>query len=247
MPGGRDCAVHMLTAARMRCRTQPQAASVPASSGCPRRCVALYQKLYLSACLIGHRHWGLTSMDRPAAEHACLCWPQNTTEAPMPGYPYKPLASAGWIWNRTRAVASLGRAYNYPHQTAVYWAAYRVARYADLAPMRQPALWYLRQAARTIRVRLYHFRPFHIGPATACHCIPTGTMGQCRGCCGVSSTCIGKRLQPRTCIQWAAGKMGGMCLPARRQYGRWRMQGTGHLPARDMHRGGCWQCDRALY
>ena len=37
----------------------------------------------------------------------------------MPGFKYEPTAFAGWIWNRTRAVDSLGRAYNYPHQTAV--------------------------------------------------------------------------------------------------------------------------------
>lgn len=72
----------------------------------------------------------------------------------MPGYDYEPAALAGWIWNRTRAVDSLGRAYNYPHQAAVYWGMYRLLRDNDRAAAEREPLWYLRQAARTIKVRL---------------------------------------------------------------------------------------------
>ena len=70
----------------------------------------------------------------------------------MPGYHYEPGDFAGWIWNRTRAVGSLGRAYNYPHQTSVYHAMYRALKENDLLSARQPALWYLQQAAFTIKV-----------------------------------------------------------------------------------------------
>lgn len=70
----------------------------------------------------------------------------------MPGYSYARSSFAGWIWNRTRAVESLGRAYNYPHQTAVYHSMYRLLRDNDLLPSQRPALWYLRQAAFTIQV-----------------------------------------------------------------------------------------------
>ena len=34
---------------------------------------------------------------------------QGSKETPMPGYKYEPSAFAGWIWNYTRAVGSLGR------------------------------------------------------------------------------------------------------------------------------------------
>jgi hypothetical protein len=49
-------------------------------------------------------------------------------------------------------VSSLGRAYNYPHQTSVYHAMYRALKENDLLSARQPALWYLQQAAFTIKV-----------------------------------------------------------------------------------------------
>lgn len=71
----------------------------------------------------------------------------------MPGYTYKASSLSGWIWNRTRAVESLGRAYNYPHQTAVYHSMYRLAADNDLAPSQRPATWYLHQAAATIKVQ----------------------------------------------------------------------------------------------
>jgi Family of unknown function (DUF5695) len=74
----------------------------------------------------------------------------GTNETGMPGFTYYATDSAGWIWNRTRA-GSLGRAYNYPHQTVVYWSMYRLSRNHDLLPSAQDPLWYLRQAAFTIK------------------------------------------------------------------------------------------------
>jgi hypothetical protein len=35
------------------------------------------------------------------------------------------------------------RSYNYPHQTAVYWAMYRVARHYDGVVTRMPWAWYV--------------------------------------------------------------------------------------------------------
>lgn len=78
---------------------------------------------------------------------------QGTSEEPMPGYEYEQSSLSGWIWNRERAVESLGRAYNYPHQTAVYHSMYRLAADNDLVASKRPALWYLQQAALTIKVR----------------------------------------------------------------------------------------------
>ena len=66
---------------------------------------------------------------------------------------------SGWIWNRTRAVESLGRAYNYPHQTAVYYSMYRLAADYDLVSSQHPAVWYLQQAAATIKVPFRLIRP----------------------------------------------------------------------------------------
>jgi hypothetical protein len=41
------------------------------------------------------------------------------------------------------------RAYNYPHQTAVYWAMYRVARHYDGMTTRMSWAWYLERAFKT--------------------------------------------------------------------------------------------------
>ncbi|CAL8460615.1 g144 [Coccomyxa elongata] len=84
---------------------------------------------------------------------ASLFWvpTPGTSEEPMPGYEYEQSSLSGWIWNRERAVESLGRAYNYPHQTAVYHSMYRLAADNDLVASSRPALWYLQQAALTIK------------------------------------------------------------------------------------------------
>lgn len=91
---------------------------------------------------------------------ASMFWvPTNrTAEPPMPGYDYNaswfctdacPPGWPGWRWDQARA-ASLGRAYNYPHQTSVYMAMYRATTgYDRLASTHEP-LWYLRRAHRTI-------------------------------------------------------------------------------------------------
>ena len=77
---------------------------------------------------------------------------QGTSEEGMPGYSYNPAAFAGWIWNRTRATGSLRRAYNYPHQASIYHSMYRILKENEQLTGQQPALWYLKQAASTIKV-----------------------------------------------------------------------------------------------
>lgn len=76
----------------------------------------------------------------------------GTHEQGMPGYNYLPSDFAGWIWNHDRSVGSLGRAYNYPHQTVVYWSLYRAAKEHASILLQRPRLWYLQQACRTIQV-----------------------------------------------------------------------------------------------
>ena len=74
---------------------------------------------------------------------------KGLNETGMPGYPYIPLDTQGWIWDRAHAL-SIGRAYNYPHQTVCYWGLYHsLSNNANLNASR-PALWYLDQAAKTI-------------------------------------------------------------------------------------------------
>ena len=73
----------------------------------------------------------------------------GTNETGMPGYDYAAYDDTGWVWDRARA-DSLGRAYNYPHQTSVYWSMYRLLRENGQLNASQPAGWYLEQAARTV-------------------------------------------------------------------------------------------------
>ena len=70
-------------------------------------------------------------------------------ETGMPGYDYLPEDSEGWTWDRARA-DSLGRAYNYPHQTTSYWAMYHALADNDKLHASREAAWYLNQAANTI-------------------------------------------------------------------------------------------------
>lgn len=100
-----------------------------------------YTSLHVQTCCI-----------HPGHEAIIMCLRQGTAEAGMPGYDYEPAAFAGWIWNRTRAVESLGRAYNYPHQTSIYHSMYCILKENNLVSARQPALWYLKQAAMTVKV-----------------------------------------------------------------------------------------------
>lgn len=76
----------------------------------------------------------------------------------MPGYDYNqswfctadcPPGWPGWRWDQARA-ASLGRAYNYPHQSSVYLAMYLVAANYDGIKTLKPARWYLMRAYKTI-------------------------------------------------------------------------------------------------
>ena len=73
----------------------------------------------------------------------------TTNETGEPGYDYPAADFTGWIWDRARG-ASLGRAYNYPHQVSSYWAMYHALRDNDKLTASQPWHWYLDQAARTI-------------------------------------------------------------------------------------------------
>ena len=66
----------------------------------------------------------------------------GTNETGMPGWDYTPDDSSGWVWDRARA-DSLGRAYNFPHQTAVYWSMYRALRANDKLFATQPPVWYV--------------------------------------------------------------------------------------------------------
>ena len=68
----------------------------------------------------------------------------------MPGYKYEPEDFTGWKWDRVRAY-SLGRAYNYPHQSVVYHSMYRLARDHPSLVASPPAGWYLKKCADTIR------------------------------------------------------------------------------------------------
>jgi hypothetical protein len=73
----------------------------------------------------------------------------STNETGMPGWNYTYDDTHGWTWDRARG-ASLGRAFNYPHQTVVYWSMYRALRSSDKLHASQPASWYLEMAGNTI-------------------------------------------------------------------------------------------------
>lgn len=70
----------------------------------------------------------------------------------MAGFKYDP--SFNWStwtsWKRAEA-ESIGRAYNYPHVVAAYWAFYRLARNYRGLVTNHPWEWYLDQAYQTVR------------------------------------------------------------------------------------------------
>ena len=81
----------------------------------------------------------------------------------MPGYDYNaswfctkdcPPGWPGWLWDQARA-ASLGRAYNYPHQNAAYMAMYAAAANYDGLTTAHPPRWYLERSYRTIKAMYY--------------------------------------------------------------------------------------------
>ncbi|KAL3428798.1 hypothetical protein BDV09DRAFT_203851 [Aspergillus tetrazonus] len=70
----------------------------------------------------------------------------------VPGYDYDSSIDwrNWWSWNRADSYSVDGRAYNYVHVTAAYWAMYRVARaYPDLVSLHDWE-WYLNQAYETV-------------------------------------------------------------------------------------------------
>ncbi|MBT9672336.1 hypothetical protein GPK34_09850 [Secundilactobacillus kimchicus] len=54
-----------------------------------------------------------------------------------------------YSWDQDRS-RETWRAYNYPHQAAIYWALYRLARNYDGLVTAHPWQWYLRQAYKTV-------------------------------------------------------------------------------------------------
>ena len=81
----------------------------------------------------------------PAGLAALQGFPFNYTEQDKCGMPV-----SGPIWCMTELLANQTyRAYNYPHQTAVYWAMYRVARHYDGMTTRMSWAWYLERAFKT--------------------------------------------------------------------------------------------------
>jgi len=75
--------------------------------------------------------------------------PKSTNGTGMPNYNYTVEDTHGYVWDRARA-DSLGRAYNYPHQTVVYWSMYHALSENDKLQASQPASWYLDMAANTV-------------------------------------------------------------------------------------------------
>lgn len=75
---------------------------------------------------------------------------QTKTWKRSAGYKYKPEDFAGWKWDYARAY-TLFRAYNYPHQSVVYYSMYRLARDHPNTVTSKEALWYLEQVANTVR------------------------------------------------------------------------------------------------
>jgi hypothetical protein len=70
----------------------------------------------------------------------------------LPNYPYNPQFNwTSWTsWN-IPASEDIGRAYNYPHVVAAYWAMYRLARnHRDLVS-NHPWQWYLDHAYQTVK------------------------------------------------------------------------------------------------
>ena len=62
---------------------------------------------------------------------------------------YYTISNGGFMGPEAQAHA-VWRAFNYPHQAAVYWCLYRLARYHTGLVTSRPWRWYLRQAYRTI-------------------------------------------------------------------------------------------------
>ncbi|KAL4932587.1 uncharacterized protein BDV17DRAFT_279402 [Aspergillus undulatus] len=90
----------------------------------------------------------------------------------VPDYDYESSIDWGnwWSWNRADSYSVDGRAYNYVHVTAAYWAMYRVARaYPQLVSLHDWE-WYLNQAYETV-MRCYvqdESGYYYVGYALVC-------------------------------------------------------------------------------
>ena len=74
----------------------------------------------------------------------------DTNAFPDDGYDPN-IRYGGWTsWNR-RDSENIGRAYNYPHVVAAYWALYRLARNYDGLVTDHPWDWYLNQEFETTK------------------------------------------------------------------------------------------------
>eukprot|EP00873_Tetraselmis_striata_P027364 jgi/Tetstr1/447628/TSEL_034988.t1 len=83
----------------------------------------------------------------PPAGKLGVPFPYNYTEMDKCRMPV-----SGPIWCMAPAMANATyRGYNVPHQTAVYWAMYRVARFYDRMDTAHPWQWYLERAFRTVK------------------------------------------------------------------------------------------------
>lgn len=74
--------------------------------------------------------------------------------AALPNYPYT--VRGGWDKARTETT---WRSFNYPHQTAVYWSLYRLARDHPGLVTAHPWSWYLRRAYQTAMAMGTHAGP----------------------------------------------------------------------------------------
>ena len=75
---------------------------------------------------------------------------KNLNESFMPGYPYTPSDTQGWIWDRARA-ASIGRSYNYPHQTVVYYSMWNALHNNGRLTAHHNASWHAEKKASKIQ------------------------------------------------------------------------------------------------
>jgi hypothetical protein len=91
-------------------------------------------------------HHSALSTHRYDYDWRWFCDQEGTTPCP-PGWP-------GWRWDQGRA-ASLGRAYNYPHQSSVYLAMYLALANYDLLKATHEPRWYLNRAYKTIVAMAY--------------------------------------------------------------------------------------------
>lgn len=100
---------------------------------------------------VDHALWGnLQYKDNYGVKASLFYWDPKT----HPGYYTIP---GGW-WDKPRSDITW-RAYNYPHQAAVYWSLYRLARNHEGLVKSHSWDWYLRQAYRTALVMRDHCGP----------------------------------------------------------------------------------------